>query len=43
MRTISGTAVGPYGGGEAFLLVVQPDLRQRVVWTTFTAPAGSRD
>jgi hypothetical protein len=41
VRTISGTAVGPYGGGEAFLLVLQPDLRQRVVWTTFTAPAGA--
>ena len=41
VRTISGAAVGPYGGGEAFLLVVQPDLRQRTVWTTFTAPAPS--
>jgi hypothetical protein len=41
VRTISGAAVGPYGGGEAFLLVVQPDLRQRAVWTTFTAPAPS--
>jgi hypothetical protein len=41
VRTISGAAVGPYGGGEAFLLVVQPDLRQRAVWTTFTAPPPS--
>jgi hypothetical protein len=39
VRTISGAAVGPYAGGEAFLLVLQPDLRQRVVWTTFTAPS----
>jgi hypothetical protein len=39
VRTISGATVGPYAGGEAFLLVLQPDLRQRVVWTTFTAPA----
>ncbi|HEX2033563.1 MAG TPA: hypothetical protein VHS99_05210 [Chloroflexota bacterium] len=38
-RQVGGTAVGPYAGSEAFLLVVESDLRQRLVWTTFTAPA----
>ncbi|MGH2354834.1 MAG: hypothetical protein ACRDJN_24765 [Chloroflexota bacterium] len=37
-QSIAGTQVGPYTGSEAFVLVVQPDFRERVVWTPFTAP-----
>lgn len=40
-RQIGGTTVGPYEIGEAFLLVVSPDLRQRLVWTPFTGGASA--
>lgn len=40
-RQIAGTTVGSYEGGEAFLLVVSPDFRQRLIWTPFTAPGTS--
>lgn len=36
--TISGTPVGPYEGGEAFLAVISADLKKRPVWTAFAAP-----
>ena len=35
---IGGAPVAPYGGPEAFLLVVSPDFRTREVWTAFAAP-----
>ncbi len=40
-RSISGIPVGPYAGTEAFVLVLQPDFRRRLLWTTFTAPPPS--
>jgi hypothetical protein len=35
-RSIGGVNVGSYELGEAFLLVVSADLRQRIIWTPFT-------
>ena len=40
-RQIAGVAVGPYASGEAYLLTVSPDFRQRLVWTPFAGPGGA--
>jgi hypothetical protein len=40
-RQVAGTTVGSYEGGEAFVLVVTPDLKQRLVWTPFAGPGTS--
>lgn len=39
-QQIAGAAVGTYSGCESFLLIVTPDLRQRLVWTVFTGPGS---
>jgi hypothetical protein len=36
-KKIGGISVGPYTAYEAFLLVLSPDLSQRLAWTVFTA------
>lgn len=41
-QTLSGLPVGPYQGGEAFLLAVEPDFTAREAWTVFTAPGGTQ-
>ena len=40
-RQIAGVTVGPYASGEAYLLTVSPDSRQRLVWTPFAGPGGA--
>lgn len=40
-RSIGGVPVGSYELGEAFLLVVSSDFRQRIVWTPFTGTASA--
>ncbi|MBA3471025.1 MAG: hypothetical protein H0T53_15430 [Herpetosiphonaceae bacterium] len=40
-RQVAGTTVGPYASGEAYLLVVSADLRERHIWTGFAGPAVS--
>jgi hypothetical protein len=35
-RTIAGQSVGPFAGEEPSLLILSPDLRQRLTWTTFS-------
>lgn len=35
MLTINGTPSAPYAGGDPWLLVLSPDLRQRRLWTSF--------
>ncbi|MEM1178198.1 MAG: hypothetical protein AAGM22_07635 [Acidobacteriota bacterium] len=41
-QRLEGQSVGPYQGGEAYLLVVDPDFLEREVWTVFTAAGGSQ-
>lgn len=36
---IAGIDVGPYGGSDAFLLVVSPNFQTREVWTPLAGPA----
>ncbi len=38
---ISGIQTGAYAGGEAFLLIVQPDFKKRLHWTPFTKDGHS--
>jgi hypothetical protein len=41
-RQIAGTTVGPYSSGEAFLMIVRPDLSERLIWTPFAgSPNGA--
>ncbi len=40
-RQVAGTTVGPYASGEAYLLVISADLKQRHIWTSFAGPAVS--
>lgn len=40
-RQIAGVTVGSYASGEAYLLTVAPDFRQRLVWTPFAGPGGA--
>ncbi len=40
-RKVAGTPVGPYSEGEAFLLIVGPNLQQRFIWTPFSGPGES--
>lgn len=40
-RTVAGVPVGPYSGGEGFLLIVTPDLSERLIWTPFSGPEGA--
>ncbi|WP_124681987.1 hypothetical protein [Candidatus Viridilinea mediisalina] len=39
---INGARIGSYGGGDAYVLVLSPDLRQRQLWVAFSAEDGSR-
>ncbi len=39
--SISGQTLGPYSGGDCFLLVVSPDFSQRKIWTSWTATGSS--
>ncbi|MEM8994419.1 MAG: hypothetical protein AAGF23_06455 [Acidobacteriota bacterium] len=41
-QKLQGQSVGPYQGGEAYLLVVDPDFLEREVWTVFTDAGGSQ-
>ena len=41
-QKIAGQDVGPYQGGEAFLLAIDADFTQRDVWTVFTDAGGSQ-
>ncbi|MBW4522056.1 MAG: SBBP repeat-containing protein [Scytolyngbya sp. HA4215-MV1] len=34
--SISGQAIGNYSGGDGFLLIVSPNLRNRYIWTAWT-------
>lgn len=40
-RQIAGTTVGPYSGGEPFLLIVSQDFQTRIIWTTFAGSNGA--
>ncbi len=40
-RQVAGITVGDYSGGEPYFLVVSSDLRQRHIWSPFTAPGTS--
>lgn len=37
VKQVAGTTVGPYNGGDAFVVIVTPDLSVRLVWNVFTA------
>lgn len=39
---INGATIGSYGGGDAYVLVLSPDLRQRQLWVAFSGADGSR-
>jgi hypothetical protein len=39
-QQVAGVTVGPYSGDDAYVLVVQPDFKQRRVWTVFGGPSG---
>ncbi len=38
-RQVAGIGIGPYESGEAYLVVITPDLKQRLIWNTFAGPA----
>lgn len=38
---VAGQPVGPYSGGEPFLLVAAPDFERRIVWTPLAGPGGA--
>ncbi|MBA3533419.1 MAG: hypothetical protein H0T73_15990 [Ardenticatenales bacterium] len=40
-RQVAGVTVGPYALGEGFLLIVQPDFRQRLIWTPLAGSEGA--
>lgn len=40
-QQIAGKPVGPYAGGEGYLLVVSPDFSQRKRWTVWTGGNGT--
>lgn len=40
-RQINGIGVGPYSGGEPFLLIVSPDFTTRIIWTPFAGSNGA--
>ncbi|RRR67915.1 MAG: hypothetical protein EI684_18275 [Candidatus Viridilinea halotolerans] len=39
---INGMPVGSYGGGDAYVLVLTPDFRQRQLWLAWSGTDGSR-
>lgn len=41
LRQIAGVTVGPYSGGEPFLLIVAPDFSERLIWTPFAGSNGA--
>ena len=40
-RQIAAITVGPYSGGEPFLLIVSQDFQTRIIWTTFAGSNGA--
>lgn len=40
-RQVAGIAVGPYSGGEPFLLIISPDFTTRIIWTPFAGSNGA--
>ncbi len=39
--SISGQPLGPYSGGDCFLLIVSPDFNTRKIWTSWTAQGST--
>lgn len=41
-QNVAGIPVGAYEGGEAYLLVVSPDMKTRLRWTPFAGPKPNK-